>query len=509
MNMKMIKLFSGCFIAMLMLYSCIDDKGNYDYIELKTVKISNVFSNWSVPLGEEYVIKPIIDYNGVDSSEFAYTWVSEIQERWQDTISREKELRYTFKEIARYMTVLAVEHIPTGSLTTIQIDLNTVSRYSTGWTILSERDGKSVLSYIRPGQEGEDKITYEIFPDIYTTLQGESLGAGPVRMGRHFSDESDQILVIQESGAVEVSGLDFSKAISTREEFLGEKYPIGFEPRQAEYGSRLEAILGTDGNVYTRINPNGSFQVCQYNDVPAISNSKIDVMYYCAYLGYIYMYDRLNQRMIAIYDEPQLYTGDIIYVEMHPDSTHLETFTPLDRMGEGTEVAFIGSFSVEGAAGRDFVQILKKGSEYYFQTYQASKKSGETKMFIFNGKEELFVGNGLVNENSKYCMDGSSYFYFTAGNVLYCWNRIDAPFPYYTFPAGSTIVDIERYANGGDREEMGVGLENGEFYILDASYEAISGQKEKVLYKADGLGRIVDIQYKYGDSDTFNEESRL
>ena len=79
--------------------------------------------------------------------------------------------------------------------------------------------------------------------------------------------------------------------------------------------------------------------------------------------------------------------------------------------------------------------------------------------------------------------------------------------PFYTFQ--SKIIDIERYANGDDREEIAIGLENGEFYILDASYEAISGQKEKVLYKADGLGRIVDIQYKYGDSDTFNKESRL
>ncbi len=57
-------------------------------------------------------------------------------------------------------------------------------------------------------------------------------------------------------------------------------------------------------------------------------------------------------------------------------------------------------------------------------------------------------------------------------------------------------------------EEIAVGLENGEFYILDASYEAISGQKEKVLFRTEGLGRIVDVQYKYGNSSKFNSESR-
>jgi len=52
---------------------------------------------------------------------------------------------------------------------------------------------------------------------------------------------------------------------------------------------------------------------------------------------------------------------------------------------------------------------------------------------------------------------------------LYCWNRINQVEVFYTF--SSKITDIERYANGSDREEIAVGLENGEFYIIDASYE--------------------------------------
>ena len=508
MSMKTIKLFLGYLIAIIMLYSCIDDEGNYDYTELKTVVISNVSSNWSTPLGEEYVITPVIDYGGADSTEFVYAWVSEIQEEWSDTISREKVLRYTFKEIARYMTVFIVEHVPTGSLTSKQIDINTVSRYSTGWTILSEQNNKSILSYVRAEQAGENEITYNLFENIYTELRGDDLGTGPIRLGRHFSSASDEILVIQESGAVEISGLDFSKVITTKEEFVKKDYPSGFVPKQAEYGSRLEAILGTDGNLYTRINPNGSFQVCQYNDVPAISNAKIANMYYCAYLGYIYMYDELNHRMIGMYDSPQLYTEKIIYVSMHPDSTHLPTFTPINNMGEGTQVMYIDSYSVEGASGRDFVQIIKKGSDYYFQTYKAAFPAlGDANLYVYGGNEELFVGNGYVNDNSKYCMDGSSYFYFTAGNVLYYWDRVSKVEPYYTFPGGATILDIERYAYE-DREEIAVGLDNGEFYILDASFEAMTGQKEKVLFKAENLGRVVDVQYKYGNSSNFNQQSR-
>lgn len=503
-NMKMIRLFLGSFIAMILLCACFDDEGNYDQSELTTVEIKVSYTTPAI--GEEYVLRPEIDYKGIDSTEFAYTWVSSIQDKWSDTISREKILRYTFTEVASYNICLIVEHEPTGALTTWNLYIGSTSRYSKGWTILSDQNNQSILSYIRIDQEDE-KIKYNLFKNIYTSLRGDELGTGPFRLGRHFSRESDQILVLQESGALEINGLDFSKAITTREEFIGGVYPEGFSPKQAEYASRLEAILGTDGKVYTRINPNGNFQVCQYNTLPAFSNARIEQMFYCAYLGYIYMYDELNHKMVAICDEPQAYTGMVINVRMDPDGVNSENFTPLDDMGEGTKVKFIGSYNVEGAKGRDFVQVIKKGMDYYFQTYKITSTSGSSIMYAFDGNEELFVGNGYVNDDSKYCMDGSSYFYFTADNVLYYWNRINKMEPFYTFQ--SKIIDIERYANGDDREEIAVGLENGEFYILDASYEAISGQKEKVLYKADGLGRIVDIQYKYGDSDTFNKESRL
>ena len=216
--MKKIKLFLGCFIAMTLLYACFDDEGNYDLSELATVGIQLSYTQPSI--GEEYVIDPVIDYKGVDSTEFGYTWVCDIQDTWSDTICREKMLRYTFTEIANYRIRLVVEHVPTGALTTAGIYVGSRSRYSSGWTILSEQNNQSILSYIRVDEEEDNKI-YTLFENIYTTLRGDELGTGPVRMGRHFSSESDQILVIQESGAVEIDGLDFSKAITTREE-LGE-----------------------------------------------------------------------------------------------------------------------------------------------------------------------------------------------------------------------------------------------------------------------------------------------
>ena len=506
--MKTFNIVLSCLLAFVLCHSCIDDEGNYDYSELTQVTINSLPNYWTAYLGEEFVFDPDIDYGDADSTEFSYIWISELQDEWQDTVCTEKELRYTWTQMGGYWNTFIVKHDPTGALTASQFYLTISSQYSTGWTILSEENGTSVLSYIRRESTGEDEASYTLIKDIYAELQGEPLGTGPIRLGRHYSDEMDEIFVIQESGAVEISGLDFSKQITTEEEFVGGVYPAGFEPKQAEYASLIDAILGTDGNVYVRANPSSpySLHLSQYGDVPAFSNARISQLFYSFTGSCIFAHDELNNRMLAIYDAPQAYTGQIVYISHHPDSAVVENFTPLDDMGEGTEIAFMDCYTVEGAGGTTWAQIIKKDGDYYFRTYVTNLVNGATNMYTFNETEELFVGNDLVDDDSKYCLDGNSYLFFSSGNTLYYWNMVTDPQIFYTFTGGD-IVDMERYAYG-TREEIGVGLDNGEFYILNATYEAITGQTEKIIWQTEGLGTIVDLQYKYSNSSNFEDETR-
>lgn len=500
--MKNINIFLGCLLSFVLCHSCINDEGNYDYLKLKQVSVLTLPNYWTAYIGDEFVFDPEIDYGDMDSTEFSYIWISDLQDVWQDTVSTEKELRYTYTQMGGYWNTFIVRHDPTGALSAYQFYLTVSTRYATGWTILSEENEQSILSYIRRSTVG-DSAVYTPLKNIYTQLHGESLGNGPIRLGRHYSEEQDEILVIQESGAVEISGLDFTIAATTESEFIGGSYPNGFEPKQAEYGGNVDAILGTDGNVYTKISPLPySLHLSQYGDMPTFNNARISKLFYHYSGSHIYAHDELNNRLLAIKDD----RGEIIYFEHHPDYEITPEFTPLNNLGEGTEIIFMDSYTDEGTGGRPWVQIIKKGENYYFQTYVALNLGiGGTTIYTCNETEELFVGNGLVDENSKFCLDGNSYLFFSASNTLYYWNMITAPQVFYTF--NSNIVDIERYAYNG-REEIGVGLENGEFYILNATYEAISGQDEKVIWQTEGLGRIVDIQYKYNNSNSFTTETR-
>lgn len=505
--MKIINKIILISLLAVLAYSCIEDDGNYDYTPVNSVTIDNVYSNWAVPLGEEYIINPEIDYGDFEEDDFNYYWIANIQDKWGDTISTEKNLHYKFLRTEWYRTGLIVEHKETGALTTKQIDIYVVPRYQTGWVILSEEAGESVLSYARKEESTIDGVTYpyRAFPDIYTQQNGteDKLGTDPVSLGRHFTSSEDQILVVQGggTGTVEISGKDFTKVITTQEEFVGSNYPAGFVPLKAEYGDRLEAILGTNGKLYTRINPNGSFQVSRYSNIP-IPGVDIKKMYYTANLGFIHLYDELNHRIIGIQDEPQAFTGRILYTRMDPEGNNASEFTPLDNLGDDSKLEYCGSYLI--GSDHYYLQILKKGSDFYFQTFQLSQ-SNEI-LYVQNGTQSLFVANNMVNDDSKYCVIRDLYFYFSVGNKLYYWDRAQNQVTeYYEFASGANIEAIEP---NGEKNELGIGLDNGEFYIMDISYEALVGSESKVLLPMNSLGKVVDVQYKYGNLGNFNNQQQ-
>lgn len=55
---------------------------------------------------------------------------------------------------------------------------------------------------------------------------------------------------------------------------------------------------------------------------------------------------------------------------------------------------------------------------------------------------------------------------------------------------------------GAYEGHAGVGLENGEFYVLDLSLSVLEeiikegDSKKKILFKEEGLGKIVQVLYK-------------
>lgn len=497
--MKTKILFLSLF-ALLAFTSCLEDKGNYDLSDLNTATITT-FSAGNATIGEPYIIKPVIDYQGFSESDFEYFWYANLSDySTSDTLSYEKDLSFVFTKSGWYIGVFQIKNKGTGGITSRIFTFNVISRYQSGWLVLSDKDGESVLSYSRVTSENVIDTT---IVDIYGSLYGpDKLGTLPLSLGRHFSDEADQILVVQdgEGGAVELDGTNFGKVITTDKEFVDGVYPAGFSPLKAEYGERIEVIIGKDGTAYTRIRTSHAFQTTRYSNIP-ISNTKITQTYFKYNQGYILMYDELNHRMMAIQDMPQINTGKILYAKQDLQGGNAPEFTDLADMGSDTKLIYSGSY-LSGST-RYFVQIFKKGNTYRIQKFELRLESPIQTLYVINGTESDFIGNGLVSDNTHYFLTGSLYLFFGEGNGLYYYDfSLNQIKEYHTFSGNVTAIE-----SNPNKDQIGVGLDNGEFYVFDVTNEVLASGSSSTILKVENLGKIVDLQYKYGNYSNFGKEN--
>ena len=61
------------------------------------------------------------------------------------------------------------------------------------------------------------------------------------------------------------------------------------------------------------------------------------------------------------------------------------------------------------------------------------------------------------------------------------------------FEANISVIDTESFGN----ECVGVRLDNGSFYVIDFSRDAVNALKTRLIYKSENdFGNIVDVCYK-------------
>jgi len=493
-----IKVLSLSLFALFILTSCIKDQGSYDLKDLGTPTITT-FSKGNAVIGEAYIIKPVIDFKGLSEDDFDYFWFADMSDfSTADTLSHKKDLSFVFTKAGWYIGVYQIKNKKTGGIISKIFDFNVVSKYQMGWVILSEKNGNSVLSYSRLNSGKIDTT----FTDVYGSIYGaNTLGKAPLSLGRHYSEQADQILVVQEGegGSVELDGTNFKKVITSDKEFVGGKYPAGFSPVKAEYCDRIEMIVGKDGSAYTRINPGHTFQTSRYSNVP-IANAKISKTYFKFGQGYILIYDDLNHRIMGVQDFPQSLAGKILYAKLDPLGGNVAGFTDLANMGTDSKVIYIGSYVV--ASKPFFIQIIKQAGKYRLQRFELRVESPVQTLYVINGTESDFAGNGIVSDNTHYFITGSQYLFFGEGNGLYYYDfDLNTVKRYATFTGNVTAIESNSAKN-----QIGVGLDNGEFYVFDVTNEVLASGTSKIIAKATNLGKVVDLQFKYGNIGNFQSQ---
>lgn len=507
---------SICFIVALaissLFSSCYKDLGNYDYIDNnKILQISDIAAQTTrtVVLGQEVRVTPAITWKYPDRD----TTANAFEFRWEfndSVVSNERNLRFTPTKIQHQAPCYLFVTEKTTGITTIHTGHITItSPFKTGWLILSESGSNSILSFIRRDTKTNDKNEkyneYVEYKDLYSTLfPGTTLGTNPKKLSYvQITGDKDEILVLQEPDqCVYLSGDDFSKYIYLKDEFPGKQYPQGYKPADFVDAAQCTYVSGEDGVVYWKISPSfyGKLHLTQFIPVPLTMPGGLKVGFFpnirITSSQFAPMYDTLNNRLLMCYTSFNSGGG-------HRMGTKIE-ITNNEKPADVVDVNNMGDYQLVYMGGEhpSFIMLLKQNStgDYYYYTFSIQGSTSSFNVRVTNHKQLLFPGSTFISDESVFHkLRRSAYLFFSNGSKLYFYDQATGNVKlYHDFQTGK-IVKIDADA---PETEIGVAFDNGDMYVCSASVAVLGasnpGQEGGILHHATGLGRIVDMIWKYG-----------
>lgn len=532
------------FLSVCLLYSCYEDKGNYEYQQLNDVTISIPLETSEYSLGDVLKIEPTMSFaTGKESGDLVYSWSLNRRE-----ISAERNLNWIVDEEGKYMDLrLTVTDHRTGVSYFGSEMITVTSPYvNNGWLILSEKEGTSMLTFLRPttktvqGEGGKEEEVYDcvVTKDVYgISNAGASLGGKPISISQHFvsfysedkpEDMTSWIWLVQQGGqgTIDISGSAYQMEGNLPTMFINGGYPQGFEPQRVYDMLYLSLAIGTDGKIYTRVKEsyklfNTSYFLDEmplsYKQQPVDGTMIVRAPRFCDHGGTL-LYDKNSKCYFHLCDYWVYYSSSGGYYKKYSGQLIVPTITntpnsewgKLDDMS-GYTVFYLDAYKDNTWSGLNYKSIIEKDSRIYIQDFTVHDFSGGNSVdATMNSQVEATELASIISPeaNNKYALfysqDTRPYLLVTHDNILYFYyfkggegSRLHK---YHEFNAPIASIDVDNTQNFG---HAGVGLENGEFYVLDFSDTVISDiinkkdSEDKIAFKQDGLGKIVESIFKW------------
>lgn len=508
MNMKNIIWLSFLLLAF---GGCYDDKGNYDYTESNGITIDLKSTMYTAVAGETINIEPTFTF-ALDSNENGLTYEWKLGNQF---LSDKRNLSFYVDTIMKENCYLRVLDTKTGITYLAYTTFDLTEKHNTqGWMILSEKDGGSYLTYIREQSAGSS-YNYVEYPGVYEEENHVKLGGKPVGLLEHFyyRTTSSNTWVLQEGGeTVDLSGRSFKQEITLKESFLDEQLPANFSPLKMVEMRWISAVIDkNDHKVYTRKKiADNSYFTGSYLNNPLEYEGK--VVYATNFViapfmspGYTLMVEgeKGHQRYLALIDKDKSSAGKVLSFKINEG--YKDGFSHLDDLGN-MEIVYTGySREVTGSILSIKYHSILKSSEgaYYYQDFVVTPLSNTNAIFATPGIQvKLDAGINIDEKTLFYVLPypAASYMMIANGADLYMIKRANigsenmASFVtlYKHFESNITAMNAEDY----NSYRLGVGLENGKFYVLNMN-EGILDETKRVLYEAKAnVGKVVDIRYK-------------
>lgn len=537
-----IKLLS--FLIILNFISCYDDKGNYDYEKINDITIEFPDFSWQQIIGETLKVYPKLKYAFNDSTDLKLKFEWSFADR---VIGKERQLEWTVDTNVQSDLVLRVTNLD-NNLTYMQSKtIRPTSIYTTdkSYLVLSEKNGKSLLSFIQYGEKLDENgnhirdelgrviLEYKVLEDIYYKENQEELGSQPLFIQEHIADifpSNGHVVVFQEGGqgSVDLDGLSMKKDILLVESFSGGTYPVDFHPVNAEMMAYTHMIENYDGKIYTKVKETLElFQSGYYIHTPLLFENK-------EVHGHLIHSERSQakeftllhsvgtptepeNRLLLIHDlqdswEDIKISGKVVQLPA-PNDGWPENFIPLTDLGD-SQVLHIGYVTMDWGTNARYTMFLKNADgTYQYQYFEIEREyDGEgltyPEITIGDQNREALVNYFItapipLEECIFYTLPSpqNEYIFAAHGKEIYLFDRTSPKngFRHY-YTCKANVVEM----NGRDYygTQILIGLDNGGVLLLNTEEaKQLETDQEKFLWESDvnvNLGKIVDITLKVG-----------
>lgn len=493
-NLTILSLLLAVLVA-----GCYKDKGNYDYITINKLSVSDTINpvNLSVTLGDSMKITPIIEQS-IDKNEdsLAYEWMvydnspASSYTMPRTVISTARNLAVEVKDPPfslgqNYRMTYRVTDKRTGVSTAIYYNLTIVNKYATGWLILEDKPAGGDLSMILPDGTLERGVYTSLNPD-YPLVKPLKLELTPYQVTDGFSSVSRKIYLLTENDGMELSYQTMLRQWDYAYLFYGA--PAVIKPSRVTwmmnntYNSPSQGIAVNDGKLHSNLvggfpgtkkwgaalsTPAGDYN---YDATPFIAGGTT----YTAVA-----YDKIGKRFYVV--------GNTALTNFPAAASTL-----FDLNDVGMDMIYMDSANVL----REYNAVMKDASNApWLLRFKLAIANNDPPNLTLQ-KVQMDAPD-VLNMTAMSSSTQTPHIYYAAGNVMYRYETTsNSTVQQYTFPAGETVTQMKFLRNPADVALLAAVTwdgTQGRLYFFEVS---TVGNFSNYSNRYEGFGRIVDIGFK-------------
>ena len=500
--------------CMLSLGSCVDDDGNYDYKPARDLQVKDIEWSYKLTAGESLTLTPKI-IERYDKEEKAIEG-SKIEWFINDKLVGEGA-NYTFEaeENGSFKFNMKIEDPVTKSISTFGFTIYVESVYKQGFVVLSEKDNKAALSFIRTKWfHRPDTVQYtDDYLNVFEKHNKESLLKEPVliteNLKNEYTDQLGEISVLTRDGnktsLQDLNGESLKRETYIQQEFVGEELPENWHPKQMLHTIWDSFVLNEDGKVYIRRAGSGeAYHTGMYSkDITLWNGKKFDQLIFADYYNTKTLFGLEltpdgKKQYVGILNDTWNASKNLTRLEV--SGSYADEFKNIEdeilytdwRRGDYEENGL--SVAQKTPAGNAMLHCFNTGYVGRNSSYVPIDYSWKLDLTKEFGIQEI---NGLCTHKPR------NYTYVASENTIY-WVNNDREREQWgemkTFDKKIVYIRDQSIfqAYSSYKVSLAIGFEDGTIEVWEINYNMPNVFDKKVYTAKNNFGKIKQILYKCG-----------